>query len=67
MSLPNLKPIALKAAGEIIYPIYKNTCRYIDSHSQPLEHLNIVRTVDELDADFRAVLGAVETHQKAAA
>ena len=65
--LPDIKPVALKAAGEIIYPIYESTCRYIDSHSQPLEHLNIIRTVDELKADFDALLGAVESYQKAAA
>jgi energy-coupling factor transporter ATP-binding protein EcfA2 len=65
--LPAIKPAALKAAGEVIYPVYENTCRYIDSHSQPLEHLNITRTVDELETDFRAVLGAVDAYQKAAA
>lgn len=65
--LPAIKPNALKAAGDIVYPIYENTCRYIDSHSQPLEHLNITRTVDELEADFSAVLAAVESYQQAAA
>lgn len=65
--LPDIKPAALKAAGDLIYPVYETTCRFIDSHSQPLEHLNIVRTVDELDKDFRTVLDAIGAYHKAAA
>jgi hypothetical protein len=65
--LPEIKPQALKEAGDRIYPVYENTCRFIDSHSQPLEHLNIVRTVAELERDVRAVLDAIESYQKAAA
>jgi energy-coupling factor transporter ATP-binding protein EcfA2 len=65
--LPEIKPQALKEAGERIFPIYENACRYIDSHSQPLEHLNIVRTVDELEQDLHKVLDAIEAYQKAAA
>lgn len=65
--LPDIKPDALKVAGAAIHPVYEATCRFIDSHSQPLEHLNIVKTVDELEKDFRTVLEAVQGYQKAAA
>jgi energy-coupling factor transporter ATP-binding protein EcfA2 len=65
--LPELKPIALKAACDVIHPAYENACRYIEAHSQPLEHLSIVRTVDELEKDFKAVNAAVDEYRAAAA
>ncbi len=65
--LPKVKPQGLKAAGEQLYPIYKRCCRFIDSHSQPREHLNIVRTIDELEEDFSSILEARTLYKKAAA
>ena len=66
-NLPKIKPLALKAAADVIHPIYEDTCRYIDAHSQPMEHLNIVRTVDELENDFKSVLEAIEVYRQATA
>jgi len=64
-ALPAIKPVALKAAGERIHRVYEETCRYIDSHSQPLEHLNIVRNASELERDYRAVVEAIDSYKKA--
>jgi len=64
--LPKIKPQAFKDATEKILPIYEATCRYIEAHSQPMEHLNIVRTVDELERDFQIVLHAIDIYRKAA-
>lgn len=65
--LPQIKPVALKDAGERIHKVYEETCRYIDSHSQPLEHLNIVRTVTELESDFGIVSQAIADYKAAVA
>jgi hypothetical protein len=66
--LPDIKPVAFKEAGEKIFGVYERTCRYIDAHSQPLEHLNVVsRTAKELDEDFKLVVDAIEGYKKAAA
>jgi hypothetical protein len=48
-----------------IHPVYEETCRYIEAHSQPIEHLNIVRTVDELEKDFKTVVAEVDAYKKA--
>jgi hypothetical protein len=63
--LPEIKPVAMQAACKVIHPVYEEACRYIEAHSQPLEHLNVVRTVDELEKDFKAVVDAVDTYKKA--
>ena len=65
--LPDIKPVALKVAGERIHHVYEATCRYIDSHSQPLEHLNIVRNASELERDYRTVVEAIDNYKKAPA
>jgi recombinational DNA repair ATPase RecF len=65
--LPDIKPMALKSAGEVICRVYDETCRYIEAHSQPMEHLNVVKTIDELENDFKTVLAAIDAYKKAAA
>lgn len=64
-ALPKIKPQAFKDAAEKIFPVYQETCRYIEAHSQPLEHLNVVRTVDELERDLQSVLQAIDGYRKA--
>lgn len=65
--LTDIKPMPLQEASKAIHPVYEETCRYIEAHSQPMEHLNIVRTVDELEKDFKVVVAAVDAYKKAAA
>jgi hypothetical protein len=48
-----------------IYIYLPTTDRYIEAHSQPIERLNIVRTVDELEKDFKTVLAAVDAYKRA--
>ena len=63
--LTDIKPMPLQEASKAIHPVYEETCRYIEAHSQPMEHLNIVRTVDELEKDFKVVVAAVDAYKKA--
>ena len=46
-----------------IMPIFEKSCRYIASHSQPLETQGIRPTLDELKADHEAVLKARQPHK----
>ena len=46
-----------------VIPVYDKSCRYIGSHSQPVETQGIRPTLDELKADFEALLGAREHHK----
>ena len=48
---------------EAIVPVYDKSCRYIRSHSQPLETQGILPTLDELRADFQKILTAREAHK----
>ena len=48
----------MRASGEDIYPIYEDCCRYIGSHSQPLETLNVRPTLETLKADWNKVQDA---------
>ena len=42
---------------------FRECCRYVASHSQPLETQGIRPTLDELKADYDAVLKAREPHK----
>jgi hypothetical protein len=46
-----------------IIPVFDKSCRYIASHSQPLETQGIRPTLDELKADYSGVLKAREPHK----
>lgn len=47
----------------VIAPIYEKCCRYIASHSQPIETQGIRPTLDELKADLTSVLDARDPHK----
>jgi hypothetical protein len=44
-------------------PVFEKTCRYIASHSQPMETQGIRPTLDELKNDYDMVLKAREPHK----
>jgi hypothetical protein len=56
--LPKINFGGLEASVSAIYPIYEDCCRYIGSHSQPLETLNVRPTLTMLRADWQKVLDA---------
>jgi hypothetical protein len=62
--LPKINFGGLKGAVEAIYPIYEDSCRYIGSHSQPLETLNVRPTLDLLKADWKKVQAARDAYAK---
>ncbi|MGH9352989.1 MAG: AAA family ATPase [Terriglobia bacterium] len=64
--LPKINFDGLQAAVATIYPIYEDSCRYIGSHSQPLETLNIRPTLTTLKADWKKVQDAREACAKKA-
>ena len=53
----------LKEDMATVTPVFEKCCRYIASHSQPLETQGIRPTLDELKADFEAILTARESHK----
>lgn len=53
--LPNINFSGLKDAAEAINPVYEDCCRYIGSHSQPLETLNVRPTLTTLKSDWKKV------------
>jgi hypothetical protein len=53
----------LKDSMAAVKPVFDKCCRYIASHSQPIETQGIRPTLDELKADFEIVLKARETHK----
>jgi hypothetical protein len=57
-SLPSIKGVALKSAVDAILPVFEDICRKIDSHSQPLETLNVKPSVDGLKADLKKIVDA---------
>jgi hypothetical protein len=46
-----------------IMPVFEKSCRYIASHSQPIETQGVRPTLDELKTDFDAVMKAREPHK----
>lgn len=53
--LSNINFGGLEAAVSVIYPIYEDCCRYVASHSQPLESLNVRPTLETLQADWKMI------------
>lgn len=47
-----------------IVPIFEKACRYIASHSQPLETQGIRPTLDELKADHKTIHDARQPHKE---
>jgi recombinational DNA repair ATPase RecF len=62
--LPKINFGGLEASVSAIYPIYEDCCRYIGSHSQPLETLNVRPTLTMLKADWQKVLDARTAYAK---
>ena len=62
--LPKINFGGLEASVLAIYPIYEDCCRYIGSHSQPLETLNVRPTLTMLKADWQKVLDARNAYTK---
>jgi hypothetical protein len=62
-ALPKINYGGLKVAADAIYPVYERACRYIGSHSQPRETLNVRPSHDDLKADWKAVLDAVNAYR----
>ena len=54
----------LQEGMDAVIPVYDKSCRYIGSHSQPVETQGIRPTLDELKADFQTLLGARECHRR---
>lgn len=62
--LPQINFTGLQAAVSAINPIYEDCCRYIGSHSQPLETLNIRPTLTTLKMDWGKVQEARDQYAK---
>jgi energy-coupling factor transporter ATP-binding protein EcfA2 len=54
----------LQNSMSAVMPAFEKACRYIASHSQPIETQGIRPTLDELKTDFAAVLKAREPHKE---
>jgi hypothetical protein len=61
--LRQIKLDKLQDSMSAITPVFEKSCRYIASHSQPLETQGIRPTLDELKADFKTVMEAREPHK----
>lgn len=48
----------LAAAISAVLPVFEKCCRITEAHSQPLETLGVRPTIEELEADWQAVLDA---------
>jgi energy-coupling factor transporter ATP-binding protein EcfA2 len=61
--LDQINAAKLPDAVAAIVSVFEKCCRYIASHSQPIETQGVRPTVDELKTDFKAVLDAREPHK----
>jgi energy-coupling factor transporter ATP-binding protein EcfA2 len=64
--LPKINFGELEGSVKVINAIYEDCCRYIGSHSQPLETLNVRPTLDTLKADWKKVQEARDAYAKKA-
>lgn len=62
--LEQINVATLKDSMAAIVPVFDKCCRYIASHSQPIETQGIRPTLSELKTDFAAVLTAWEPHKQ---
>jgi hypothetical protein len=62
--LPKINFSELEGSVKVINAIYEDCCRYIGSHSQPLETLNVRPTMDTLKADWKKVQEARDAYGK---
>jgi energy-coupling factor transporter ATP-binding protein EcfA2 len=61
--LDKINVTKLQESMAAIVPVFEKCCRYVASHSQPLETQGIRPTLDELKVDYDAVLKAREPHK----
>jgi hypothetical protein len=62
--LDQIKASHLKVALDTIVPIFEKACRYIASHSQPLETLSTRPDLTELKEDWAELQAARDTYRK---
>lgn len=62
--LDQISPERLIVAKDVIAPLFEKACRLIVAHSQPLETLNVVPTLDELRADWKTLTDARSGYMK---
>jgi hypothetical protein len=62
--LGNINFSGLEAAVSVINPLFEDCCRYIASHSQPMETLNVRPTLDMLKADWKKLQDARDAYGK---
>jgi hypothetical protein len=63
ISLRLIKPDRLKAAIDVITPIFDKACRYMPGHSQPLDTLGVRPTLEELREDWADLQNALKAYQ----
>jgi hypothetical protein len=56
----------LQESMAAVMRVFEKACRYIAYHSQPIETHGIRPTLDDLKADYEAVLKAREPHKEIA-
>ena len=61
--LDQIEIAALPDSVASVIPVFDKCCRYIASHSQPVETQGIRPTLDELKTDLDEVLKAREPHR----
>jgi hypothetical protein len=62
--LPKINCDGLDEAIKAIYPVFEDCCRYIGSHSQPLETLNVRPSLEALKADWAKVQAARDAYRQ---
>jgi hypothetical protein len=60
--LSQVRPDRLQEAIDTINPIFEKACRVMDGHSQPLESLGHAPTLEEAEADWKALTQARDTY-----
>jgi hypothetical protein len=63
--LGQIKGKELQTATEAICPVFDDCCRYMESHSQPLETLNVRPTLERFKEDFKRVMDARDVYLQA--
>lgn len=65
--LPNINFHGLQVAVAVIAPLFEDCCRYIASHSQPMETLNVRPDLATLKADWEKIQKARSAYLKKSA
>jgi hypothetical protein len=55
--LTEIKFDALKENSDPMNELFEKCCRYVDSHRQPVETLNVRPKLSELEADWKLLQG----------